>query len=61
MSISFPTNPSTNQTYVAGGKTWTYNGKGWTASSTASASSTTSVDTTTIKRLNYGLNILLGR
>lgn len=29
MPISFPANPTLNQTYVTGGKTWTYNGKGW--------------------------------
>lgn len=38
MPITFPSNPTTNQTYTAGGKTWTYNGKGWSASSNVSVS-----------------------
>lgn len=37
MPITFPSNPAVDQTYTAGGKTWTYNGKGWSASSNVSA------------------------
>lgn len=63
MAISFPTSPTNGQTYQAGNKTWTYNGKGWSASSTTStgSGSTSSTDTDTVKKLQYGLNILLGR
>lgn len=60
MAVSFPTNPTNGQTFTSGNKTWTYNGRGWSSSSTSS-SSTSTVDTATIKRINYGLNILLGR
>lgn len=59
MAISFPTNPVTGQTYTAAGKTWTYNGRGWASANTIAGSAT--VDTTTLKRINYGLNILFGR
>jgi len=61
MAISFPTNPTTGQTYTAGGKTWTYNGRGWSGANTSATASTTTVDQTTIKRITYGYNILFGR
>jgi len=34
MPITFPSNPSVNQTYIAGGKTWTWSGQRWRVSST---------------------------
>ena len=36
MPITFPSNPTVNQTFTAGGKTWTWSGKRWRASSTTS-------------------------
>lgn len=56
MAISLPSNPITGQTFTAGGKLWIYNGVGWFGANTLS---TVTVDTTTIKKLDYGLNILL--
>lgn len=34
MPITFPSNPTVNQTFTAGGKTWTWSGKRWRVSST---------------------------
>ena len=34
MAISFPSNPTLNQTYTYNSVIWTYNGKGWTKSPT---------------------------
>jgi hypothetical protein len=56
MPITFPANPITNQTFSAGDKLWVYNGRGWFGANTQA---TITVDTTTIKKLDYGLNILL--
>ena len=28
-TLNFPTNPTLNQTYSFGGKTWVWNGQGW--------------------------------
>jgi hypothetical protein len=34
MSINFPSNPTLNQEYTSGSKTWVWNGRGWQVSST---------------------------
>jgi len=52
MAISFPANPTTNQTYSNSGVTWTYDGKKWlrtasgTGGATVAASDTRPVTTT---------------
>lgn len=42
MPLSFPANPTLNQTYVYSGVTWTFNGNGWTKGSAGGASITVS-------------------
>jgi len=42
MPLSFPANPSLNQTYVYNNITWTFNGNGWTKSGAGGASITVS-------------------
>jgi hypothetical protein len=48
MSITFPSNPSLNQTYTNNGDTWTYNGTAWDlqATSTTSSGATVTVSNT---------------
>jgi len=48
MPISFPANPTANQTFQAGGKTWTYNGKGWLPSTASSGTGTGGAATVTV-------------
>lgn len=37
MPLSFPANPTLNQTYIYSGITWTFNGNGWTKVSAVSS------------------------
>jgi hypothetical protein len=34
MAFSFPSNPSVNQTYTSGGRTWVWSGSAWQAQGT---------------------------
>lgn len=40
MAITFPSNPTTNQTYTYGGKVWTFNGSRWLNTGASYTSST---------------------
>ena len=40
MAISFPSNPTTNQTYTYNDKLWTFDGERWLTTGTSSTSST---------------------
>lgn len=40
MAITFPSNPTTNQTYTYGGKVWTFNGSRWLNTGASYISST---------------------
>lgn len=40
MAISFPSNPTTNQTYTYGNKVWTFNGTRWISTGASYTSST---------------------
>jgi len=46
MPLSFPANPTLNQTYVYSGVTWTFNGNGWTKGSTGAGGASITVSST---------------
>ncbi|NBW58776.1 hypothetical protein EBR43_13585, partial [bacterium] len=43
MPLTFPTNPTTNQTYLYGGITWIFDGTSWTKSAASTAGNVTAV------------------
>jgi hypothetical protein len=46
MPLSFPSNPTLNQTYIYSGTTWTFNGNGWTKSGAGAGGATITVSET---------------
>lgn len=51
MPLSFPANPTLNQTYVYSGVTWTFNGNGWTKGSTGTSGSSSGGATVTVSNV----------